>query len=104
MFVVAQHSCASIDPLRLEMTVDSIINYLTLYEVVVLTACDDSATENVTFYNLSSSVKLGDFITPDTKAVFTKYDIKGAFEFEIAMRDEYTDHLILFLEDVPHIL
>ena len=84
------------------MNFESIIKCLALFESVVGIAFGDGATKNVIFYNLSPSVKQGDFITPDTKATSTKYDIKGVSEFEVAITDEYTDHLIFFLEDIKY--
>ena len=103
--VVSRQSCSYINALRLIGTFAAIINQLAIENIGVMNFTGDGANENVQFQKSSCDTALQDFLSDDTKALFTKYGIEDYLAYEPAKKDPYTYDLIFAaLEDMPHLL
>ena len=102
--VIARESCCTINPLRLRRLNDATINNLNVYNVGIASVTGDGASENITFNEISCTVRLGDFITTNTRSLFEKYHLKEYLDYKAAKIDPYTGDLIFFMEDMPHVV
>ena len=102
--IVVRQSCYSINALRLIRSTDCLINHLNLYNIGIANITGDGANENVIFHHISCTVRLGDFVTPETKSLIEKYDVEEYLNYEVAKIDSYTGDYIFFMEDMPHLV
>ena len=82
--VVSRQSCSYINALRLIGTFAAIINQLAIENIGVMSFTGDGANENVQFQKSSCDTALQDFLSDDTKALFTKYGIEDYLDYELS--------------------